>query len=163
MSLLRASIVLFFVLVPWHASALEAEAFWRTFRTQNALFSQDIVASPAEAISPASGSTDSLTLSELFSKGVSGVFHQDTDGLVVLVLDRSIRLNDQKPQLRQFFLDADAIVGAVVPTAPAANRLMAIVGRARATSTDQMPPLDVFLRALVTNVNESSVAQSATC
>src|SRR4051812_43503263 len=48
MSLLRASIVSFFVLVPWHASALEAEAFWRTFRTQNALFSQDIIASPVD-------------------------------------------------------------------------------------------------------------------
>jgi len=69
-----------------------------------------------------------------------GVFRSTEPGLIIAILDRNRRLNEQEAALRQFLLDSDLILAAVVRDDNTPRRI-ALVGRERDVPLDAAPPL----------------------
>ncbi|WP_299960952.1 hypothetical protein [uncultured Roseobacter sp.] len=87
------------------------------------------------------------------------VYRSVEPGLILLVIDRSVPLNDQVVQLRKFLIDADLILAAIVNNQDDPDRI-GILGRERDESLEDAPPLriDTFL-TLAANRSED-LAQS---
>ncbi len=100
-----------------------------------------------------------VTLEEAFNSRGVGVFYSVDPGLVVLIIDRDRKLNEDKAYLRQFCLDTDAIIGAIAMTDDKSNKL-AIIGRERDTALSEMPPLRVETILTLAATNEENLAQS---
>lgn len=88
-----------------------------------------------------------------------GVFRSTEPGLIVAILDRNRQLNEQEVALRQFLVDSDLILAAIVRDEIIPRRI-ALVGRERDMGLDAAPPLrlDTIL-TLAANKSEE-LAQS---
>ncbi len=106
-----------------------------------------------------SRSDTQLTLEEVFDSVGIGVFYSAEPGLVVLLLNQGYRLNEFKALLRQFFLDTDAILGAIEPS-NTDSETFAIIGRERDTAISDMPPLRVETVLTLAATDEQDLAQS---
>lgn len=100
-----------------------------------------------------------LTLEEVFDSMGIGVFYSTEPGLVVLLVNKGYRLNDAKALLRQFFLDTDAILGAIEPSNTESDTF-AIIGRERDTTISAMPPLRVETVLTLAATDEQDLEQS---
>jgi len=100
-----------------------------------------------------------LTLEEVFDSVGAGVFYSTEPGLVILLVNRGFRLNEFKAFLRQFFLDTDAILGAIEPSNTDSDTF-AIIGRERDTSISAMPPLRVETVLTLAATDEQDLEQS---
>lgn len=100
-----------------------------------------------------------LTLEEVFDSVGAGVFYSAEPGLVVLLVNRGYRLNEAKAYLRQFFLDTDAIIGAIEPSNTDSDTF-AIIGRERDTAISAMPPLRVETVLTLAATDEEDLEQS---
>ncbi|WP_298854706.1 hypothetical protein [uncultured Ruegeria sp.] len=103
----------------------------------------------AQAFEPLDGeptlSSQTATAGELLKRKAS-VYRSVEPGLMLLIIDRGLPLNDQVVQLRKFLIDTDLILGGIVDDRETPTRL-GIVGRERDEPLTNAPPLriDTFL------------------
>lgn len=98
------------------------------------------------------------TLKELATKNEIGTFYSDRPGLVVALMPRSTSdlLNNYIPDLRKFFVDTDAFIGAI----KLSDRRVALIGRERTTSRVDMPPLRLETVFLLASERSFQLSQS---
>jgi hypothetical protein len=88
----------------------------------------------------------------------TGVFYSTNPGPVVALLPRAEAgvLNDYVPDLRKFFVDTDALLGAI----KANDSLIALIGRERTSRMTVAQPLRVETVLLLASRRDSHLAQS---
>ena len=100
---------------------------------------------------------EGTTLSAVFATKRTGVFFSEAPGLVLLAVDRSERLNAVRARLRQFAVETDALLGAVVRDD---SDLLVLVGRERTTPVDHMEPLRIETILMLAASETTDLAQS---
>jgi hypothetical protein len=103
---------------------------------------------------PSNGGTP-RTLAELTAEKRTGVFTTATPGLVVWWVPCTTRFRDCAPQMREFAIDSDLLLGALSNE----NGLL-LIGRQRVLPADVLPPLRTETVALLTGVPGGHLAQS---
>lgn len=85
----------------------------------------------------------------------SGVFYSQPAGLVIMRVSPDRPLNALTPLMRRFFVDTDALIGAVEQ-----GEALILIGRERTTALDQMPPLRIDTVLTLAASGETNLAQS---
>ena len=93
----------------------------------------------------------------LVNDGRTGVFHSKDPGIVLLLIDRNIPMNDRRAWLRQFVLDSDVLIGAI---SREDSDLLAILGRSRTTSVSDSEPLNIDTILTLAASKEHDLLQS---
>lgn len=89
-----------------------------------------------------------------------GILYSSKPGLVLLVIDTRVPLNNAKAQLRAFTLDIDLLIGAAKTIVDGGGERLVLIGRERELGLDQSPPLRLDVIYSLAASSTTDLAQS---
>lgn len=96
-----------------------------------------------------------LTIRELMAGKHYGIFFSNIPGFVAWILPKQSDLYDNRQHIRPFTLDADLILAAIADSSS-----LAIIGREREASLEELPPLQVETILLLASIRDKELSQS---
>ncbi|MCR5822112.1 MAG: hypothetical protein K6F85_04255, partial [Bacteroidales bacterium] len=100
-----------------------------------------------------------LTVGDIFAQKARGVYFSQQPGFVAWAVAKNSDLADtltqSLPDIRQFTLDADLILGALADSAT-----LVIIGRERQSPLNELPPLQIESILLLASTTEKELSQS---
>lgn len=96
-----------------------------------------------------------MTVSDMFAERLRGVYFSQLPGFVAWAMAKNEDITEQLPNIRQFTLDADLILGAL-----ADSSTLVIIGRERQSPLNELPPLQIESILLLASTTEKELSQS---